>query len=78
MKKRARWSERRVSSFEGWSFMSAIYENAIDSLRIGFLARALHSNPAYPPITHLAFYAGRPPAMTAMQIARKVFDEAGN
>lgn len=28
-------------------------------------------------ITHLAFYAGWPPAMTGMQIARKVFDEAG-
>jgi 4-carboxymuconolactone decarboxylase len=29
-------------------------------------------------ITHLAFYAGWPPAMTATQIARKVFDEAGS
>jgi len=28
-------------------------------------------------ITHLAFYAGWPPAMTALQIAREVFDEAG-
>lgn len=28
-------------------------------------------------ITHLAFYAGWPPAMTALQIVRKVFDEAG-
>jgi len=28
-------------------------------------------------ITHLAFYAGWPPAITATQIARKVFDEAG-
>lgn len=28
-------------------------------------------------ITHLAFYAGWPPAMTALQIARKVFDEPG-
>ena len=27
-------------------------------------------------ITHLAFYAGWPPAMTALQIARGVFDEA--
>lgn len=27
-------------------------------------------------ITHLAFYAGWPPAMTALQIARKVFGEA--
>jgi 4-carboxymuconolactone decarboxylase len=27
-------------------------------------------------ITHLAFYAGWPPAMTALQIARNVFDEA--
>jgi 4-carboxymuconolactone decarboxylase len=27
-------------------------------------------------ITHLAFYAGWPAAMTALQIARKVFDEA--
>jgi 4-carboxymuconolactone decarboxylase len=26
-------------------------------------------------ITHLAFYAGWPPAMTALGIARKVFDE---
>ena len=26
-------------------------------------------------ITHLAFYAGWPPAMTALQIARKIFDE---
>ena len=26
-------------------------------------------------ITHLAFYAGWPPAMTALQIVRKVFDE---
>ena len=26
-------------------------------------------------ITHIAFYAGWPPAMTALQIARKVFDE---
>ena len=26
-------------------------------------------------ITHLAFYAGWPPAMTALQIARKAFDE---
>jgi 4-carboxymuconolactone decarboxylase len=28
-------------------------------------------------ITHLAFYAGWPPAMTALQIARKAFDETG-
>ena len=27
-------------------------------------------------ITHLAFYAGWPPAMTALRIARKVFEEA--
>ncbi len=27
-------------------------------------------------ITHLAFYAGWPPAVTALQIARRVFDEA--
>ena len=26
-------------------------------------------------ITHLAFYAGWPPAMTALQLARKAFDE---
>jgi len=26
-------------------------------------------------ITHLAFYAGWPPAMTALQIAKKVFEE---
>ncbi len=29
-------------------------------------------------ITQLAFYAGWPPAMTGLQIARKVFDEAGH
>jgi 4-carboxymuconolactone decarboxylase len=29
-------------------------------------------------ITHLAFYAGWPPAMTALQIARRVFEEAGH
>ncbi len=29
-------------------------------------------------ITHLAFYAGWPPAMTALQIARKVFEETAN
>ncbi len=29
-------------------------------------------------ITHLAFYAGWPPAMTALQIVRKVFEEAGD
>jgi 4-carboxymuconolactone decarboxylase len=28
-------------------------------------------------ITQLAFYAGWPPAMTALPIARKVFEEAG-
>ena len=28
-------------------------------------------------ITHLAFYAGWPAAMTALQTARRVFDEAG-
>jgi 4-carboxymuconolactone decarboxylase len=28
-------------------------------------------------ITHLAFYAGWPPAMTALQITRKVFEAAG-
>jgi len=28
-------------------------------------------------ITHLAFYAGWPPSMTALQIARKVFEEVG-
>jgi len=28
-------------------------------------------------ITHTAFYAGWPTAMTAIQIARKVFDERG-
>jgi 4-carboxymuconolactone decarboxylase len=28
-------------------------------------------------ITHLAFYAGWPPAMTALQIARRVFEEVG-
>ena len=27
-------------------------------------------------ITHLAFYAGWPPAMTALQIARNAFEEA--
>jgi 4-carboxymuconolactone decarboxylase len=27
-------------------------------------------------ITHLAFYAGWPPAMTALPIARKVFEES--
>ncbi len=27
-------------------------------------------------LTHLAFYAGWPPAMTGLQIARKVFEEA--
>jgi len=27
-------------------------------------------------ITHLAFYAGWPPAMTALQIARRVFEAA--
>jgi 4-carboxymuconolactone decarboxylase len=29
-------------------------------------------------ITHLAFYAGWPPAMTALQIARRVLEEAGH
>jgi len=28
-------------------------------------------------ITHLAFYAGWPPAMTALPIVKKVFEEAG-
>lgn len=28
-------------------------------------------------ITHLAFYSGWPPAMTALQIARRAFEEAG-
>jgi 4-carboxymuconolactone decarboxylase len=28
-------------------------------------------------ITHLAFYAGWPSAMTALQIAKKVFEDAG-
>lgn len=28
-------------------------------------------------LTHLAFYAGWPPAMTGLQIARKVFEDAG-
>jgi len=28
-------------------------------------------------ITHLAFYAGWPPAMTALQIAKRAFGEAG-
>ena len=28
-------------------------------------------------ITHLAFYAGWPPAMTALQIAKRAFEEAG-
>jgi 4-carboxymuconolactone decarboxylase len=28
-------------------------------------------------ITHLAFYAGWPPAMTALQITRTIFQEAG-
>jgi 4-carboxymuconolactone decarboxylase len=28
-------------------------------------------------ITHLAFYAGWAPAMTALQIARRLFEEAG-
>jgi 4-carboxymuconolactone decarboxylase len=28
-------------------------------------------------ITHLAFYAGWPAAMTALQIARRAFDKAG-
>jgi 4-carboxymuconolactone decarboxylase len=28
-------------------------------------------------ITHLAFYAGWPPASTAVSIARKVFEDAG-
>jgi 4-carboxymuconolactone decarboxylase len=29
-------------------------------------------------ITHLAFYAGWPPAMTALGVAREVFGEAGD
>jgi 4-carboxymuconolactone decarboxylase len=29
-------------------------------------------------ITHLAFYAGWPSAMTALQIARKAFEETGS
>jgi 4-carboxymuconolactone decarboxylase len=29
-------------------------------------------------ITHLAFYAGWPPAMTALTIARRVFDNIGD
>jgi 4-carboxymuconolactone decarboxylase len=29
-------------------------------------------------ITHLAFYAGRPPASTAVAIARRTFDELGD
>ena len=29
-------------------------------------------------VTHLAFYAGWPPASTAIGIARKVFEEAGD
>jgi hypothetical protein len=36
VKKRARRSQRRASSLKVGLFMSAIYENAIDSLRIGF------------------------------------------
>ena len=28
-------------------------------------------------ITHLAFYTGWPPAMSALQIARKAFEDAG-
>jgi 4-carboxymuconolactone decarboxylase len=28
-------------------------------------------------ITHLAFYAGWPPAMTGLQIAKAIFEEAG-
>ena len=28
-------------------------------------------------ITHLAFYSGWPPAMTALQIAKRAFEEAG-
>ena len=28
-------------------------------------------------ITHLAFHAGWPPAMTALQIVRKIFEETG-
>jgi 4-carboxymuconolactone decarboxylase len=28
-------------------------------------------------ITHLAFYAGWPPAMTALPIAKNIFEEAG-
>jgi 4-carboxymuconolactone decarboxylase len=28
-------------------------------------------------VTHLAFYAGWPSAMTAMTVAKKLFDEAG-
>jgi len=49
---------------------------------LGFhLARALENGVTREEIiaamTHLAFYAGWPPAMTALQVARKVFDEAG-
>ena len=45
------------------------------------LKRALHNGVTKEEIigtiTHLAFYAGWPPAMTALQIARNVFDGAG-
>jgi len=42
------------------------------------LANGLTRDEIIGTITHLAFYAGWPPAMTALQIARKVFDEAGD
>jgi 4-carboxymuconolactone decarboxylase len=41
------------------------------------LENGMTKNEIIETITHLAFYAGWPPAMTALQIARKVFDEAG-
>ena len=47
---------------------------------VGHLERALQNGLSKTElsevITHLAFYAGWPAAMTALQIARKVFDEA--
>ena len=39
------------------------------------LANGLSREEIVGTITHLAFYAGWPPAMTALQIARKVFEE---
>ena len=59
------------------SFISLYRTNELPFHLKKALENGITKNEIIGTITHLAFYVGWPPAMTGLQIARKVFNEAG-